>query len=80
MYSVSIVAAFKGDDQKWMLIGVYGPTTGARFDEFIVELQLIRTRTPWCIGGDFNEVLYLEERSHAEHRTLGMELFYEFVD
>lgn len=30
--------------------------------------------------GDFNEVLYLEKRSHAVRRTRGMNEFYEFVD
>lgn len=30
--------------------------------------------------GDFNEVLYLEDRSHATRRTRGIDEFYEFVD
>lgn len=35
---------------------------------------------PWCIRGDFNEVLYMEERNQAVRRTRGIDKFCEFVD
>lgn len=81
-FSVSLVAAVKGDTYKWVLTGVYGPTSGDRLRDFINELQFIRVRKelPWCIGGDFNEVLYMEERNRAIRRTRGMKEFCEFVD
>lgn len=34
---------------------------------------------PWCIGGDFNEVLFLKERNKAIRRTRGMDMFCDFV-
>lgn len=51
-------------------------------DEFLEELEVIRSRweLPWCIGGDFNEVLSLEERTWAASRSRGMEVFCDFVD
>lgn len=30
--------------------------------------------------GDFNEVMYMEERSRARRRMRGMDIFCEFVD
>lgn len=82
VFSVSIVAAVKGETQKWVLIGVYGSMAGDRLEIFLAELQAIRGRRelPWCIRGDFNEVLYLEERSRTVRRSRGMDDFCEFID
>lgn len=72
-YATSVVAAIKGESQKWVITGVYGPTRG--------ELERIKGRweLPWYIGGDFNEVL-LEEQNGATRRTRGMDMFWDFVD
>lgn len=61
---------------------VYGLSNNNCLEEFLAELKTIKSRRdlPWCIGGDFNEVLYLEERNWAVRTTTGMELFCEFVD
>lgn len=34
----------------------------------------------WCIGGDFNEVLNLEEKNDNGRKTRGMRDFSEFID
>lgn len=82
VFSVSIMAAGVGDNQRWMLTGVYGPSSGDRIESFIGALQDIQMRRdlPWCIGRDFNEVLYLEERNRVVRRTRGMDIFSEFVE
>lgn len=58
------------DDNKgvWYFIG-----GGQLLDDFIFELKVIRDRwdIPWCIKGDFNEVLFLDKRNRATRRTRG---------
>lgn len=43
---------------------VYGPPSNRGKEEFWIELYDLGSliEEPWCIGGDFNEVLYLEDR------------------
>lgn len=63
-FSMTAVATIKGESTKWMVTGVYGLMDGGQvFDDFINELEVIRGRReiPWCVGGDFNEVLFLNE-------------------
>lgn len=82
-FSVIVLAAFAGDSQKWLVTGVYGPSVGGQlFEDFINELDEIRGRKEllWCIGGDFNEVLFINERNKATRRTRGMDSFGDFVD
>lgn len=74
-FSCSVVAAFKNDSQKWMV-------TGLVLDEFFNELEEVRGRRDilWCIRGDFNEVLFMEEQNRATRKTRGMDTFGDFVD
>lgn len=55
---------------------------GQVFEDFMNELEVIRGRReiPWCVGGDFNEVLFLNDRNRATRRTRGMDTFGDFVD
>ena len=48
-----------------MFIGVYGPVERSFKDLFWEELGSIRGlwNVPWCLGGDFNEILSPNERS-----------------
>lgn len=52
-FSLSMVTTVTGDTRQWVLIGVYGPTSGVGLNDFIAELQIIKGRRelPWCIGG-----------------------------
>lgn len=81
-YLVSLVGTLSGENQRWIITGVYGPSMGSRLEIFLAILQSIRNKRdlPWCIKGDFNEVMYMEEQSQAVRRTRGMDEFYEFVD
>lgn len=35
---------------------------------------------PWCVGGDFNKVLFFQEQNKASRRLRGMDVFGDFVD
>jgi len=54
-----------GGDFNLAFTGVYGPHT--RFDKLRMWKELLCARdgwsSPWCIGGDFNEILHGHERS-----------------
>ena len=47
-----------------MFTGVYGPVCNRDKEDFLEELGSIKGLwiDPWCVGGDFNMVRYLEER------------------
>lgn len=81
-FSVTVMGSIKGEQQKWKLTGVYGPSGVDSLEVFLQELQDIKNRKemPWCVGGDFNEVLYLEERNRATRSTRRMNEFRDFVD
>lgn len=82
LYSTSLVASIKRENQCLLVTGVYGPTRGDNLETFLAELDrgIAHWELPWCIGGNFNEVLYLGERNRAKRRTQGMDMFCDFVD
>lgn len=81
-FSLSVLAHFKGDTRCWMVSCVYGPTNSALFPDFLIKLERIQRghNFPWCIGGDFNEVLSVNDRFGGGKRTRAMELFGNFID
>lgn len=63
-------------------ISVYGVNDGTKCPFFLSELEHIGNarNLPQCVGGDFNEIPYTEERNREARRTGGMEMFGDFVD
>ena len=53
------------DNFTWVFTGIYGPTTREGRNQFWEDLGAIRGLwgEPWCIGGDFNETIFLGERN-----------------
>ena len=49
----------------WAFTGVYGPQSRIDKLRFWEERRLIKDKWsgPWCVGGDFNEILYPYKRS-----------------
>ena len=64
-FSITCHFQMVGGDFKWAFTGVYGPHT--RIDKLRMWEELQRTRDgwfgPWCVAGDFNEILHGHERS-----------------
>lgn len=79
-YSVSIkIMGINGND--WWLSGVYGPNSYRERSYFWEELAglygLCGSR--WCLGGDFNVVRFLSEKSNGGRVTKSMKEFCEFI-
>ena len=61
----------------WVFIGVYGPVCSRDREDFWEELGSVKGlwSDPWCVGGDFNLVRFLEERSRGDGLTASMRRF-----
>ena len=66
----------------WMFSGVYGPVERNLKEIFWEELGSIRGwwEGPWCLGGDFNEILSPSERARGGLYTPPMKRFAEIVN
>ena len=53
------------DGFRWAFTGVYGPVEKYHKETFWEELGSIKGlwEEPWCVGGDFNAILYPGERA-----------------
>ena len=62
-YSLSCLFRMVQDDFQWMFSGVYGHVERSSKEFFWEELGSIRGiwNGPWCLGGDFNEILLLKD-------------------
>ena len=63
-FSVSCFFRMEEDGFQWVFSGVYGPVEKSLRELFWEELGAIKGlwNEPWCVGGDFNEVLSPDER------------------
>ena len=70
------------DDFQWMFTGVYGPVERSSKEFFWEELGSIRGiwNGPWCLGGDFNEILSPIERSRGGRISPAMRRFSEVLN
>ncbi|KAL6343049.1 hypothetical protein AAG906_017861 [Vitis piasezkii] len=80
-YSISVRFRNCADGFSWIFSGVYGPVIGSEDEDFWEELGAIRGlwEDPWCIGGDFNAVRFLEERRNAPRLTTDMRRFTKVI-
>lgn len=79
LFSVSInIEGAMGD---WWLTGIYGPNLSSERGAFWEELAGLGSLCSgkWCLGGDFNVVRYVSEKSPQGRRTKSMKDFDEFI-
>ena len=80
----SISCHFKNceDGFIWTFIGVYGPTLKRDRECFWGELGGIKVlwNGPWCVAGDFNAILSLEERNKRGSLNSDMRKFSEVIE
>ena len=70
------------DGFHWVFSGVYDPTEKRLREAFWEELGSIRGlwENPWCVGGDFNEILSPNERSRGGRISNTMRRFSEVLN
>ena len=82
--SYSITCLFRMTDNGflWAFSGVYGPVENRFRESFWEELGSIKGLwdCPWCVGGDFNEVFFPNERSRGGKLSNSMRRFSEILN
>ena len=81
-FSVSCLFRMAEDGYQWVFSGVYNPIEKTLRESFWEELGLIRGvwEEPWCVGGNFNEVLFPNERSRGGRISNNMRRFSDILN
>ena len=71
-----------GDGGIWVFTGVYSPFSREEMECLWKEIGAIRGlwEELWCLGGDFNTILYHFERSRNGRITSAMRRFAQIID
>ena len=82
LFSISCLFKMVEGGVLWMFSGVYGPVERNLKEIFWEELGSIRGwwEGPWCLSGDFNEILSPSERVRGGNITPPMRRFAEIVN
>ena len=82
LFSISCLFKMVEGGVLWMFSGVYGLVERNLKEIFWEELGSIRGwwEGPWCLGGDFNEILSPAERARGGNFTPPMRRFAEIVN
>ena len=70
------------DGVVWVFTRVYGPFSREERECLWEEIRAIRGlwEEPWCLGGDFNTILYQFEKSRNGRITSAMRRFAQIID
>ena len=81
-FSVSCLFRMAEDGYQWVFFGVYGPVEKSFIESFGEELGSIRGlwEDPWCVDGDFNEILSPNERSRGGRISNTMRRFSDILN
>ena len=82
LFSISCQFRNCEDGFVWIFSSVYGPTMKRYREFFWDELGAIRElwNDLWCIGGDFNVIKFLSERSREGRMSSSIRRFSEVID
>eukprot|EP00253_Pinus_taeda_P004365 PITA_04365 len=82
--SITGLGRIVGTPQQVIIIGVYGPPSSGRREQFINSFKTIRRLYPeaaWIIGGDFNLIRSLDEKTGGlRRRDHFMDSFNEMIE
>ena len=81
-FSVSCLFRMAKDGFQWAFSRVYGPVEKRLRESFWEELGSIKGlwEDPWCVGGDFNEILYPNERFRGGRISNSMRRFSDILN
>ena len=81
-FSVSCLFRMPEDGFQWAFTGVYGPVENSDREAFWEELGSIKGlwEGPWCVGDDFNEVLFPYESSRGGRLSNSMRRFSDIMN
>ena len=81
-FSVSCLFRMVEDVFQWAFSGVYGQVEKSLREPFWEELGSIKGlwEEPWCVGGDFNEILFPDERSKGGRTSTSMRRFFDILN
>ena len=81
-FSISCLFKMVDDGFLWAFTGVYGPVEKYHKETFWEELGSIKGlwEEPWCVGGDFNAILYPGERATGGRIDNSMRRFSEILN
>ena len=81
-FSISCLFRMVENGFQWAFSGVYGPVENRLREFFWEELGSIKGLWdyPWCVGGNFNEILYLNERSRGGRFSNSMKRFSDILN
>jgi hypothetical protein len=78
----SCILIMKSDGFQWMLVNIYGPAHDDKKLEFLEEIQnkVLSSELPILIGGDFNLVRKVEDKSSGNVDIHLMEAFNDMIN
>lgn len=81
-YSISCHFRNCDDELIWMFMRVYGPSLMRDREGLFVELGTINRLwdDPWCIGSDFNIIMFPRECSGVDRLKTTMTGFFEILE
>ena len=81
-FSVSCLFRMAEDGFQWAFSGVYGSIENRFRESFWEELGAVKGLWdgPWCVGGDFNEILFPNERSRGGGLSNSMRRFSDILN
>ena len=81
-FSITCILQMRDDNFSWTFTGIYGPQARGDKLQMLDELRRVRDGWggPWCLGGDFNEILYVNERNTGVCPSSAMAEFREFIN
>ena len=64
------------------IINVYAPNDVSKRRQLWKSLETLNPSfpSPWCLGGDLNEIRFMSERKGCSRRERGMKDFNEFIE
>ena len=81
-FLVSCLLRMAEDGFQWAFSGVYDSVEKSLREPFWEELGSIKGlwEEPWCVGGDFNEILSHDERSKGGRTSNSMRRFFDILN